>query len=135
VLPLERAESFTFIVLNGIARLLVTVRFLTTDEACAGVLGAGVLGATEGVADAVAGTIAARVAVAAGVASDPQALITSRLLTANVILMAGLMASSPILQRHFTSRTFGQPGLAVRRFRFGDLNHLQKAGEHTDLRF
>ena len=92
MLPLESAESFTLIVLNGIARLLVTVRFLTTDEACAGVLGAGVLGATEGVADAVAGTIAARVAVAVGVASDPQALITSRLLTANVILMAGLMS-------------------------------------------
>ena len=87
VLPLERAESFTLIVLNGIARLLVTVRFLTTDEACAGVLGA-----TEGVADAVADTIAVRVAVAVGVASAPQALITSRLLTANVILMAGLMS-------------------------------------------
>ena len=87
VLPLESAESFTLIVLNGIARLLVTVRFLTTDEACAGVLGA-----AEGVADAAAGTIAARVAVDVGVASDPQALITSRLLTANVILMAGLMS-------------------------------------------
>jgi hypothetical protein len=87
VLPLESAESFTLIVLNGIARVLVTVRFLTTDEARAGVLGA-----TEGVADAVAGTIAVRVAVAVGVASDPQALITSRLLTANVILMAGLMS-------------------------------------------
>jgi hypothetical protein len=95
VLPLESAESFTLIVLNGIARLLVTVRFLTTDEAFAGVLGAGVLGAAEGVADAVAGTIAARVVVAVGVAPDPQALITSRLLTAKVILMAGLMASSP----------------------------------------
>ena len=56
VLPLKSAESFTLIVLNGIARLLVTVRFLTTDEACAGVLGA-----AEGVADAAAGTIAARV--------------------------------------------------------------------------
>ena len=86
MLPLESAESFTLIVLNGIARLLVTVRFLTTDEARAGVLGA-----TEGVADAVAGTIAVRVAVAVGVASDPQALITSRL-TTNVILMAGLMS-------------------------------------------
>jgi len=42
----------------------------------------------------VADTIAVRVTVAVGVASDPQALITSRLLTANVILMAGLMASS-----------------------------------------
>jgi hypothetical protein len=86
VLPLESAESFTLIVLNGIARLLVTVRFLTTDEACAGVLGA-----TEGVADAVAGTIAVRVAVAVGVAPDPQALIISRPLTANVILKADFM--------------------------------------------
>jgi hypothetical protein len=87
VLPLESAESFTLIVLNGIGRLRVTVRFLTTGEACAGALGA-----TEGVADAVAGTIAARVAVAVGAASDAQALITSRLLIANVILMAGLMS-------------------------------------------
>ena len=87
MLPLESVESFTLIVLNGIARLLVTVRFSTTDEACARVLGA-----TEGVADAVADAIAVRVAVAVGVASAPQALITSRLLTANVILMAGLMS-------------------------------------------
>ena len=87
MLLLESAESVTLIVLNGIARLRVTVRFLTTGEACAGVLGA-----AEGVADAAAGTTAARVAVAVGIASDPQALITSRLLIANVILMAGLMS-------------------------------------------
>jgi hypothetical protein len=56
-------------------------------EACAGVLGA-----AEGVVDAAAGTIAARVAVAVGVAPDPQAVITSRPLTANVILMADFMS-------------------------------------------
>ena len=105
VLPLESAESFTLIVLNGIARLLVTIRFLTTGEACGGVLGA-----TEGGADTVAGASAARVAVAVGTPSDPQALITSRLLTANVILMTALMPSS-IRQRYFTSRAFGQYGL------------------------
>ena len=104
VLPLESAESFTLIVLNGIARLLVTIRFLTTGEACGGVLGA-----TEGGADTVLGTSAARVAVAVGAPPDPQALITSRLLTANVILMAGLIPSS-IRQRRFTGRAFGQYG-------------------------
>jgi ketopantoate hydroxymethyltransferase len=89
VLPLESVESFTLIVLNGIARLLVTIRFLTTGGACAAVLEA-----TGGVADAVADTLASRVAVTAGAPCDPQALIISRLLTANVILAADLIVSS-----------------------------------------
>jgi hypothetical protein len=76
------------------------IRFSTTGEACAEVLEAAegvavaVPEAPEGVAVAAAGTVAARVAVAVGAPSDPQALSTSRQLTANTILMTGLMASS-----------------------------------------
>ena len=62
-----------------------------------------VLGTTEGGADTVLGTSAVRVAVGVGAPPDPQALISSGLLTANVILMAGLIPSS-IRQRHFTNR-------------------------------
>jgi hypothetical protein len=65
-------------------------------EACAEMLGAAeVLGAAEGVADPVAGTVAAfvAVAVAVGAPSDPQALSTSKQLAANAILMARLMLS------------------------------------------
>lgn len=99
MVPLESVESFTLIVLNGIARLLVMIRFSTTGEACAEGLDAteGVadeaLEATEGVADKVAGAVAACVAVAIGAPSDPQALSTSRPLAANAILMASLMAA------------------------------------------
>ena len=97
VVPLESVESFTLIVLNGIACLSVMIRFSTTGEACAEVLEAAervavaVLEATEGVAVAVAGTVTVTVAV--GAPPDPQALSTSRQLTAKTILMTGLMAS------------------------------------------
>jgi hypothetical protein len=45
----------------------------------------------------VLGTSAARVAVAVGAPPDPQALITSRLLTANVILMEGGLCKTPVI--------------------------------------
>src|SRR5690242_1128331 len=75
MVPLESVESFTLIVLNGIERLLLMVRFSTTGEACAEVLEA-----MEGVADPVTGTVADRVAVAVDALVEPQALSTSRLL-------------------------------------------------------
>ena len=52
------------------------------------------LEAAESIAVAAAGTAAALVAVAVDAPPDPQALSTSRQLTANTILMTGLMASS-----------------------------------------
>jgi len=54
----------------------------------------GVLEAMEGVTDAEAGALAACVAVTVGASCAPQALIIRRLLTANVILTADLIASS-----------------------------------------
>ena len=76
--PLASVGSCTLLVANGIARLLVIVRFSTT--------GAAVVGAVECVAVAVA------VAVTVGVTpSDPQAASTSKLLTINAAPMAFLM--------------------------------------------
>jgi hypothetical protein len=76
------------------------IRFSTTGKAFAEVLEAAegvavaVCEAPEGVAVPAAGAVAARVVSACGRPPDPQALSTSRQLTANTTLMTGFMASS-----------------------------------------